>query len=481
MTHRRCLSQRALSALVAALVVLPALAIAEPARLRLTLEQTTVAVGNSAPVTLEFLDQSFEPTANDRDRVIELDVRATDGSVRSQGEISPSTLVISGGERSFPGIRFTPAESGRVIIRATSDGLARAETLATVVFERSSRLGNFLVPEAHAQPDRAFQLEPPSPDPIPLNQTSTANLWIALNLSAAERLTWKIETTPAVAIRYNGEEKAGFAHVSIDKGMLSAEFQLLQPSKPSSVNVCARLLPEGPEEHVDVEFVAAEPTRISFRNAPYTAAPYERIVPLEIGLVDQGERYLEVLGSAHLIELDPSARLSRGQLKLDPDSPTGHVEVRLAPIRLGGELQLVARDKTNHLSPGKASLQVAATLLALLFIASGGGFLGGLARHVYHVRSSDLLPKRVRGELRPGLVVNGLFGILFGVVFFLSIHLGILPAWEPAILSEIVTRETSAFGFVLGVVGGFAGVLVLERLARHLLNTPSSPDVPQPS
>lgn len=120
------------------------------------------------------------------------------------------------------------------------------------------------------------------------------------------------------------------------------------------------------------------------------------------------------------------------------------------------------------LAPGTLEVTVVASTAALFFFAAFGGVLGGLARHVYKVQSLALLPRRVKGKLEPGILGNGLFSALVGIVMFQAVEFGIRnPAWA---LTGI--PENGALAFFLGVLGGFAGVLALDRFVEFVLPAP---------
>jgi hypothetical protein len=64
--------------------------------------------------------------------------------------------------------------------------------------------------------------------------------------------------------------------------------------------------------------------------------------------------------------------------------------------------------------------------------------------------------------LEPGRVGNAFFGILFGLVLYQAVELGLVVVRQ-------VTPEAWTLAFFLGVLGGFGGILVLERLIDRVL------------
>lgn len=568
-THRvRCL---ALLALAAALG--EASAYASPARLRLRVESSTLREGESTRVVIEFLDREYRGVANDRDRVVRLEPQGA-----RAGEISPSRVVVPAGARSYADVTYTARGSGRVVIRAASEGLVPAEAVLVVTARGASVLSRLFFAPVHAQAPGRLEIYPPNLDPLPANGISRARLSVVLDgpVAAGVGLLALVTTNPPVQVRYGGVEKLGFTQLTIPEGQaVSEEIQILS-SRAGAVRVSAKALPAGPKHEVRVEFVKPRAAGIAFdfEGERPTIRPYASGLPADVLLVDQDGAKIDAPAGSHLIECtsstDPDvATLEPRVFELSPSRPVVRTSLRLRGLPKGREVGLLARDESGTLKPGEVAVGIDSLIRAVkivgpaevhsgakdysftlrlvdaagspqaadwdrdirLFAQRGrfvpervriprdadeaqvtyrspkdsgpesiraesrglgseqvpvevlvsgpalvlwalfGGVLGGLARHVYRVQTPVVLPRRVRGRLEPGLVGNGLFSALFGLVFFQAVEFSIHnPAWPAGGFPE-----NRALAFFLGVLGGFAGVLALDRFVNFVLPAPREP------
>jgi hypothetical protein len=149
---------------------------------------------------------------------------------------------------------------------------------------------------------------------------------------------------------------------------------------------------------------------------------------------------------------------------LSPAKPAAHARLDLQGVPTGAELVVLAEDGEGDLEPGSVTVKISVAAYVLILVACLGGVLGGLARHVYRVRTPVLWPARIDGRLDPGVVGNGLFGIVFGVMLFQAAQLGFLFAARAD-----GSFESRTLAFFLGVMGGVAGILVVERLIDKIL------------
>jgi hypothetical protein len=215
-----------------------------------------------------------------------------------------------------------------------------------------------------------------------------------------------------------------------------------------------------------VEFVPPEPARVGLEPQVGVVSSHQQIVPLEIQLLDRDGVPLQALDGPRLIDFESdsgSQHFEPQRITLSSTKLQGGARLHLPRVRFGGTLKVFAR--SENIAYGESRLEVAPAQGALLLLAVLGGFLGGLARHVYRVRTAQIWPKRVKGRLEPGLVGNALFSALSGVVLFQAIELGILHS-----LDRLGDAHGSAtLAFVLGVAGGFAGVVVFEAVTDQLL------------
>jgi hypothetical protein len=448
---------------------MPLSSFANPARIRLKAEGSPVKVGSTIPLVVEFIDQDFLPAKNDRERTVRFDVLKTGGKQEGRGVVAPSFMKIPGGLSTISAARFTAEAAGTVLVRVTSDGLAPAEVVVRIT-SVSSALSRLLFPAVHAQEPGTFELLPRNHQPFPRNGKSTAQFSISVDIPAgSKRVSWRIDTDPAVPIKHGDRSNTGSAIISIEAGQyLSEPFDILPPSRPGSVRIRAQALPAGRADEVAVEFVAPHPVRVSFEHASYKANSDDTVIPLNLHLLDKDDIQLEDVAEPRRIQLESAGGSST---KFEPPTVTlsgtqaeGTSNLRLPGFRFGRDLKVLAEGEA--LTTGVAEITVAASHIAVLLIAILGGFLGGVSRHVYVVGTPRMLPRRMKDRLDPGLVGNALLSALSGVVVFLAIDLGILRG----VLSLEAVHDTAALGFVLGVAGGFAGVRAFEAITERILS-----------
>ncbi|MGH9162264.1 MAG: hypothetical protein ACRD2X_20040 [Vicinamibacteraceae bacterium] len=444
---------------------------AEPARLRITIDRPVVEVGSRTPVILELLDREFQPTPNDRDRMVRFEIRQTRNNGEGAGAVDPNPITVPSSALRDSTASFTAAEAGSVLVRATSDGLAPGEVIIRID-QAQSFVSRLLFPVLHAQRTRPFEILPRGHEPFPLNDRSTAQFTIFVNdpVPSGRHLRYRVDTEPAVRIRYGKDQQSegvGVATIEIAAGRWQSEpFHVSAPSDPGAVVIRAQSLPTGHVDQARVEFVPPVPARVGLEPQTGTVTSHQRIVPLEVQLLDRDGLPLQALDRPHLIEIESdsgSQRVEPQRITLSATRLQGSSRLYLPRLRLGGTVKVFAR--SENVAHGEAQLQVVAAAWALLVLAWLGGFLGGLARHIYRVRTPHIWPRRLKGRLEPGLIGNALFSALSGVVLFQAIDLGIFHALDQ--LGQAHGNATLAF--VLGVAGGFAGVVVFEALTDRLL------------
>jgi hypothetical protein len=452
----------------------PAAASPSPARLQAEAAQSSIKVGQVTQVTLTLLDSSFQRVKNDRIRHVQLEIRRIKGSTGVAGTLSAARITMLEGVDRYTDIRFTAKAAGTVIVRATSEGLAPAEVIVHVAATHSS-LFNLLVPIVHAQEPGAFEILPPY-EPIPLNGLSTAHFQIFSATSPDDTVRYRVDTEPAVKIRHDGQESVGVAIVELpSQENLSKQFEILPPARPRTVLIRARALPDGPATETLVEFVAPSPSQVGIAPADYTVSAHERIVPLTVRLLDADSIPLRALHEP----LDVRLETDSGSGTFDPQiltfSPTKLQAVSLFHpplLRFGGPLTILAR--LQDIDTAEAHFEIRAAIAALVCLALFGGFLGGVARHVYRVRTPNVWPRRWKGRLDPGLLGNALCSALSGLVLFQAIDFGLLHSLE----AFDTVHGNGTMAFVLGVVGGFAGIAVFDALSDRVLHRRSQVQAP---
>ena len=458
---------RSIFVLVGAFVMWPLAAIANPVRIQIKLDSPSVVVGASLQVTAVFLDREFRPVANDRLRAIRLELLSTGDNTSGRAAIAPPHAKVAAGATSHTA-RLTASGAGTVLIRATSDGLAPGEAVVKIRGAAAS-LWTSILPVVHAQGSTTRQLLPSRHEPVPLNHVSIGQFSIIPSSPKppGARLRFRIDTDPAVLIRYGDTEQMGSTIVPLAGGDQSGPIYVHSPLVPGRIRVSAQELPDGAVETAELEFVPPHPVSIGFDRESYTAKSDHRIVTVNVGLRDKDLIPLEVLAAPYDVRFASDAGSSWGfepsTVRLTATSAAGTSKLHVPWFRFGRDLQIVA--EADALRPAQVSLKVMATEVALIALALLGGFCGGLARHVYVVRSPRILPSRMTDRLEPGLVGNALFSALSGLVLFKGIDLGIVHL----VAGGDAAHESAALGFVLGVVGGYAGVLVFETIAKRVV------------
>lgn len=138
--------------------------------------------------------------------------------------------------------------------------------------------------------------------------------------------------------------------------------------------------------------------------------------------------------------------------------PKGAPDARLQYRAPGSSGKDTISATSSGLTAPQKTITVILPLYTLVIFAGVGGMLGGLIRHVYKDRVRHILPKWTRGKLAVGLIGNALFSVVFGVVLFLAARQGLVK-----IIASLDTREAA---FITGIVAGYGGILVLDRLLR---------------
>ena len=451
---------------------------AAPGRLKLTIDKTTLRVGEDARLRVGFLDRDYRPVANDRERTIYFETRSAGPAETGSGDIAPRQATVATAGAASSGFRAT--RQGRLLIRATSDGLAPAQELVTVVAGRSGLL-EILVPAVHAWADDTFAIYPKDHLPVPVNGSSTAlfTVTVGRRVEKNEVVRVRIATRPAVPVSYDGRESPGFAEFEIPEGNSNSRQIEISSEKPRLVSVSARIVEarpaarRGDEDVAVVQFVPPRPERVVVRPDQTDASPLW--LPLTVELEDSEHTAITALDQAHTIEMSSRRGVSfdRRRLQLSPTKPTGYATARFGFFSWG-EMQIVATDVENDLGTGSATVTVRIAASMLVLCAGLSGAFGALSRHVHRVRTTRLMPAWDRGRMKLGLVGHTVFGIGFGEVLYQAGRVGLL---HPALVPGGGPPEDGtvfALALLLGVLGGFGGVVILDRLTERILPAPKA-------
>jgi hypothetical protein len=129
---------------------------------------------------------------------------------------------------------------------------------------------------------------------------------------------------------------------------------------------------------------------------------------------------------------------------------------------------------SSGISEGKQSITIVTPMFWLIIAALFGGAIGGVVRHM----SSDFRLTKVKPTYKDGNLELGLLGhvgssLVCGLVFFLVFKFGLSKAFGSAVLPASFEFGTRSVALLFGVIGGFAGTVVLDKLVTYFL--PSKP------
>lgn len=190
--------------------------------------------------------------------------------------------------------------------------------------------------------------------------------------------------------------------------------------------------------------------------------------PAEAGL----PRQVEVMVNRGRIE---SAQGAVKQASFTIPKGQSNAQVTYHPPTWGGEESVRA---TSQGLVASQTLQVATATAALLLLTAVGGVLGGVTRDLYKEGVGRILPRWIRGRLDPGLLLDAAMSAIFGIVLYYALTLGLLQGLG-SFLPQDLRLDAPALAFVLGVLGGFGGVMVLERLLARIF--PRDQPSPEPA
>lgn len=442
---------------------------ASPQRLQLVIERSTLHIGETTALRVEFLDRAYHVVPNDQNRVVAFELLPSDPGPTGVGVISPASLTVPRGA-SGATATLQARGLGRLFIQATSPGLVPARALAIIAPQPALLPTPSLRLAAYVQND-VIELTPHDAQRIPANGTSRAQLWVLLHrvLRPGERLHVLVQSFPGVTVRYAGADRKGVAEVVIDEQRALSDGIEISSSVRGTVHVVANILPNGPRDAVDVEFDRPRPTRVLFDRKWDTIPASQQEVPLTLRLVDQDRIPVEALERSWRIGLssptDPDlATFDPDTVELQPARAVGHAVLRLASAPASKDVKVLAKEVGAVLEPDESTLTLVGwkseTSGIIILVAGLGGALGGLARDVYRRQTHQILPHWAAGYIHLGLVGNVLFSFLFGYVLYQAAAFGFVALSTQA--SALIGTRTAAFFF--GVLGGIGGIAVLDRL-----------------
>jgi hypothetical protein len=115
---------------------------------------------------------------------------------------------------------------------------------------------------------------------------------------------------------------------------------------------------------------------------------------------------------------------------------------------------------------GTLEINITTAALSLALFAGLGGMIGGFVRQTRDYNQLKILVPKVRNNsLELGLLGNIAGSLVCGLILYWSIKFGIWQFSAAPTFSSSTELGTKTLAFVFGTIGGFAGIVVLERLA----------------
>ncbi len=316
----------------------------QPMRLAVSAAKNTVPVGGKGQLTITFLDTRYHPTANDVRRVIEIRPETTP----STGEVKlPQSIEAMPGQWELT-VEFLALKTGRVIIRATSKGLATASVLLKVQPRVSSSRSP--MPEAWAADAPRLEIVPTASGGVPANGISRIGFYIAMDRPSPSETRVRIESHPSCVLLYEG------ANTRPNEGTLII---VLPPNEENSLEVKARAyqaggvtisaqaLPDGQRTEGSLRFDAPVPTSLSFEEDPLSIPASAAGVPLMVHVADQDSIRMGQFQGSWNVTVSPSGNaeavhIQPGTFQLSPQSPARAVFLSVANLPYTEELQIYA-------------------------------------------------------------------------------------------------------------------------------------------
>jgi len=255
--------------------------------------------------------------------------------------------------------------------------------------------------------------------------------------------------------------------------ILPGDFMSKQPAVVTAVAAAKAslqaLYPGGQSNLVDISFLAAPATQLSFSSGPQVIRGFG---------VASSEVYVRLLDAAGVpavadrpIQVNLQLNGPMGSPLLSPAViPTGEIETRV-PLELArfGAYTVVA-SAANLADAPPLSIQVAFDWLLLLATLLGG-VLGSLTRVLYRGQGAEEAPRRLLRVLLLGSLA-ALLVVLLSAFHLLSLLAGALPqGWSDALAKVPLGSLTGVF--LLGFLAG----LLFDRVFGSLVSPPPSPSV----
>ncbi|MBZ5656712.1 MAG: hypothetical protein LAO56_15705 [Acidobacteriia bacterium] len=328
-----------------------------PSRLRVRMEHSTLKVGEATRIFVEFLGSSYEPVANNQERVVNLKVVPLGAS--GAGELQYTEIKVGPGQTGELG--FVAKAAGKVEVQAESQGLSPGRTVLVIVPERGASF-RFL-PLVYAQDSLQLEILPKDVGPIPANGITPIPFKITLNRSVrnGETLTIRVQNNCACPMRYRGQTTTVPLDIVLGEGMASTDEIAITRKRPGPATISARVLQSSAQDSLAVAFMSPKPNKFLFDNVSALIPAGQQVIPLTIRLADQdgvpvtqlAQRCtvrLRALSEPEIVSINPD------QVKLQPNHPVGSASLSLSSSPSGGRVAIEAGDPSGDLEPANLTL-----------------------------------------------------------------------------------------------------------------------------
>ncbi len=378
-------------------------------RLRLKVQDTSLAAGQSTKIFVEFLDGDYQPVANDGTREIELGPAPQSPRQTGSGEISQKRITVRPGAPYAEAV-LTAKQPGKLVITARSNGLDSAQTLVIITQRQVSFFSRLFETVAYAESEGGLEL---SPSHFPTSFAADNKARVPFQITFLPNARVRISTDLSRGgIVYDGHQVgSSVAEITLDKGGVSKEIGIFSATA-GKVEVRVTALPNGPTERTEITFEPPKPSRVML-DGPTTISPNENMVAISIQLADASGDILENDRERHfrlLLVNDENKALVTFEpelLLLPCKQRSAQALFHLKDIPPGNEIRLLAKEEgENQLVSVPKSIFVKSAIEKLLI--SGPAVINPRTDAEFIVRFADKegKPKAADGPRKINLTME---------------------------------------------------------------------------
>lgn len=261
-------------------------------RLRVRVQDTSLAAYQSTKIRVEFLDGDYKPVANDGTRVVELGQAPA-----NSGTFSQSRITVRPGDP-YAETDFTARQPGKLVITARSDGLDSAQTIMIITPRQASLLSRLFETVAYAELEPRLELVPNHFPTFAADNKARVQFQIAFLRNTLVRIS--TDLSGGGIFYYEGQQVgSSVAEIRLDKSGLSGQIGIVSAT-PGKMNVTVTALLDGPtdghtdrpSESTEINFELPKPSKVIL-DGPENIPPGDRMVPINVKLASDGGVVLE--------------------------------------------------------------------------------------------------------------------------------------------------------------------------------------------